>query len=270
MRYESTAVDSAMFEELDEQPSLEDVVTEATGTPTQIVEQPVLDTPTESATVPEPNISETNVNPTAPTVYHVEGVGDFTAEQIRELQQGSLRQSDYTRKTQELARQREELAEAKAFYEQVKSNPQLQDQIRQENPVVQMPSVENDAIRQMRYELKSMEADMKMNELKSRYGNVDEVAIYQKAAELKTDDFDFVYRALNYQAPTGLSEREIIEKAKAELRAELQQNKDSVSTVVTTTNQTPLTTAPPSLTADEKRIASAFGMSEGDYNKWKN
>ncbi len=49
-------------------------------------------------------------------------VETFTAEQIRELRASGLRQADYTRKTQELAAQRQQL---QAEFQQIISNPTL-------------------------------------------------------------------------------------------------------------------------------------------------
>lgn len=51
----------------------------------------------------------------------IDGV-ELTGEQIRELQDGGLRQADYTRKTQELAEQRRQLEAEKASWEASRAN----------------------------------------------------------------------------------------------------------------------------------------------------
>ena len=47
---------------------------------------------------------------------HIEGFGDYTVDELKEFKNGYLRQSDYTKKTQELARQREEANDALEVY----------------------------------------------------------------------------------------------------------------------------------------------------------
>lgn len=51
--------------------------------------------------------------PVAPESFEVDGV-NYSADQIRELNQGGMRAADYTRKTQELAAERKEVETAKA------------------------------------------------------------------------------------------------------------------------------------------------------------
>lgn len=51
-------------------------------------------------------------------------LSDGTEVPLSELEKGYLRQSDYTKKTQEVARQREEAAQALALFEALQSDPQ--------------------------------------------------------------------------------------------------------------------------------------------------
>lgn len=261
--YEGTAIDTSMFSAPEVEPSAEPITADD-GT------EPVIDTQSASAAIEnEPVITDDGQN--EPTVYEIEGVGTFTADEIKELQQGNLRQSDYTKKTQDLARQRDELKDAKDLFDYLKANPHLVDAMRQaeQNPnsVVHTasPTYENQMLKDIVFNQKALEADIRMNELKNKYGDVDEIAIYQKAAELKTDDFEFVYKALNYNKIDAAA---IVEQAKAQLKAEIEKNKNSVSTMVGTT-QTSQVQKPITLTDDEKRIASMMGMTEDEYAKWK-
>ena len=70
-------------------------------------------------TQPEPEVVDTTVDDSGatevqpeevevddqPDTVHIEGFGDYTLDELKEFKNGYLRQSDYTRKTQELARQ---------------------------------------------------------------------------------------------------------------------------------------------------------------------
>ena len=74
----------------------EEVVVQDSG-----VEQPV-----EPVVEPvEPEVIEV---PNQPSKYNIEGIGGGKWKKIKEWHQGNLRQSDYTRKTQALAKERED------------------------------------------------------------------------------------------------------------------------------------------------------------------
>ncbi|MBQ8002528.1 MAG: hypothetical protein IJ297_03705 [Clostridia bacterium] len=256
--YEGTALDPEVFGQQETEPTSADdtiidvqdvnVTTEPVETPPEVVEGPV--------------------------TYNIEGVGTFTAEQIKEMQQGNLRQSDYTKKTQEVARQREEAKDALELYNYLRTNPHIVEAMKQAeaNPNavgrVVAPTTENEMLKQVLYNQRAMEADMKMSALKAKYGDVDEIAVYNKAAELKTDDLEFVYKALSYDA-NKTDQTAAIEAAKAQLMAELEANRGIVSTIVDN-KQTSQVQKPVSLTSAEKRIAAAMGISESEYAKWKN
>ena len=82
------------------------------------------------------------------------------------------------------------------------------------------------------------------------------------------DDLEFVYKALSYDKGQ-FDERSAIEKAKAELRAELENNKAIVSTTVSSQQSAAPVQEKVQLTEQEKRIAAAMGLSESEYVKWK-
>lgn len=190
------------------------------------------------------------------------------------MRNSGLRQSDYTRKTQELARQREELHNAKELIDYLNANPHIVEAMKQAeaNPngfaTQHVPSSNFDMINQIAYKQKAMETDMKLNDLKQKYGNVDEIAILEKATELGTEDLEFVYKSLAYDG-SQTDVRKYIEQAKAELKAEMTQNKDAVSTTVKNKNSGNTTTKKVDLTPEEKRVAVAMGLTEQEYLKWR-
>ena len=123
-------------------------------------------------------------------------------------------------------------------------------------------------INQIAYKQKAMETDMKLNELKQKYGDVDEIAVLEKATELGTEDLEFVYKSLAFDGNQS-DTRKYIEQAKAELRAEMMQNKDAVSTTIKNKNSGGVTTKKVELTPEEKRVADAMGLTEKEYLQWK-
>lgn len=208
-----------------------------------------------------------------PETVHIEGFGDFTVDELKEFKNGYLRQSDYTRKTQELARQREEAKDALEVYEYLRNNPHLVNSLLQMdngnvNPVVQKATPENAMIQQILHTQKAMEIEMKLNELKSKYGNdIDEVALFQKANQLKTEDLEFVYKALQYDNLVA-QQANVQRNAATQLQAEIDANKTAVSTIAGT-NQGTVVQPKQTLSADEKKIAGLMGLTEAEYLKWK-
>lgn len=264
--YEGTALDTSLFtDETEVQPE---------GIEETQTEEPVVETVATEGETPAGDTTVIETEPSTPQRYNIDGVGEFTADEIREMRNGGLRQSDYTRKTQELARQREELKDAQELYDYLRANPHLVQAMKEAetnpNSVAfrHAPSAETEMLKQLAYNQKAMETDMKLNALRQKYGEIDEIALFNKASELRTDDLEFVYKALNYNN-SQYDERAMIEKAKAELKAELEANKNVVSTTVSTRQNSIPTHGNETLSAEEKRIAAAMGMSESEYAKWK-
>ena len=266
--YEGTAIDTANYVESDAievQPAAEEVQTDVVETVEVDAETPTTDA-TETST-------ETEIF-TQTDKFNIPGLGELTADEITEWKNGSLRQADYTRKTQELAKQREENQAAQELFQYLQANPALVEAMRQaeQNPnsVVfkNAPTAENQMIRNIAYKQREFETDMKLAQLRQTYGDVDEVALLNKAAELRTDDLEFVYKAISYDN-NNIDKQALINEAKEQLKAELSANKNAVGTTVTTTQTAPVQNQR-TLTADEKRVAAGMGMSEADYLKWMN
>lgn len=223
--------------------------------------------------VDETNDSSSNETSTVDDgMYDIPGIGKVSADEIKEWKQGNLRQSDYTRKTQELARQREQNKDAMDLYEHLQKNPHLIGAIKQaelgNSPVVNNMSTDNQLLRKVIHDQKAMELDMKLTQMKEKYGAFDEVAVLNKAAELKTEDLEFVLSGLKNAEPLNMEElkAQMIQQAKAELKAELESNRDAVGTTVSNKGKT--IEKVNNLTPEQKRVAQAMGMSESEYAKW--
>ena len=240
------------------------------------VENPQVEEPSAEEVVVdngEPEECGEIVDEPADDKVHIEGLGDFTVDELKEFRNGYLRQSDYTRKTQELARQRQEAQDALELYDYLRDNPQMVEALmKMDNganaQTIQRATPENAMMQQIIHTQKAMEIEMRLNELKSKYGNdIDEVALFQKANQLKTNDLEFVYKALQYD--NLLAEKQQAQQtAASNLQSEIAANKKAVSTIVSP-RQSNVVTQTPTLSADEKRVAALMGLSESDYLKWK-
>ena len=262
--------------ELENMSAIDNDIRELMNTESQPIEENVTEEVVADTTVADGGATEeVVVENNEPPKVHVEGLGEFTIDEIKEFRNGYLRQSDYTKKTQELARQREEAQDALEVFNYLRNNPHmvnaLMEMDKSGNPQhvqnVQKVTPEATMMRQILHTQKAMEVEMKLNDLKHKYGDIDEVSVLSKANELKTDDLEFVYKALQYDA--AIERQKTLEQQSVQnLKAEIDANKKAVSTIVGT-NQSNVVKQTPTLTADEKRIASLMGISEGEYLKWK-
>ena len=158
----------------------------------------------------------------------------------------------------------------------MKQNPNLVQQLQTADTegvvnkeILSKTTPDNDMLKEVWYKQRSMEIDRQVADIKSKYGvEIDEVALFNKANELRTEDLDFVYRAMSFDNKKT-DESALIERAKAELRAELENQTKATSTIVTPTKPNTVPNVVAQLTEKEKRVAVGMGMSEADYAKWK-
>lgn len=248
--YEGTAIDSDVIEQLEAEP--DDNIEET-------IEEPDVD-----VDVDDNNESVESI----PLSYNIDGIGEVSAEQIREWRDSGLRQSDYTRKTQELARQRSELQDAVNIYEYLKQHPYITESIKkaENNPQFDMsaPSAERNALRDLQYQVQSMKVDNTINQLHEKYGDFNEESLFKKANETKTTDLELVLKSMMYDKKPATS---AVEEAKRQLKEELEKDQSVVSTVIT--NKSGKTKKTPKLSSEEKHVAELMGMSPSEYAKWK-
>lgn len=237
------------------------------------INEPVTPTGEEGGTPTPPD--EDTESSTPLSEIEIEGIGKVKVDEIREWQKGNMRQSDYTRKTQELAKQREEANDALEVFNYLRSNPHLIQQLQamDENgqvnqEVLNKSTPENGMMQQLWYNQKSMEIDYKLAELKNKYGDFDEVNLLNTAKDLRTDNLEFVLKGMNYEHKQ-IDEAALMEKAKAELKAELERNKGVVRTIATSPSSKPIVEKVSQLSEQEIRVAEGMGMSKEEYAKWK-
>lgn len=261
--YQGTAIDPEIFRQVEVAEPEQMDANETIATETE--ENPVSDVANE--TVEEP---VSTPEPTEPTKYNIEGVGEFTADELKEWKNAGLRQSDYTRKTQELARQREELKDASNIYNYLKEHPYIIDSINRTegNPTEftqSAPTPERQMIQKLAYNQKAMQTDLKLTELHQKYGDFDETQLFQTAVDKKIEDLEFVLKGMMYD--NKRSDASSVQTAKEQLRAELESDRDTVSTIIS--SKANKKGHKPSLTPEEKKVAANFGLSESEYLKWK-
>jgi hypothetical protein len=132
--------------------------------------------------VEESEVEELETQPDNDDLFYIDLDGEeITSEQIREWKQGSMRQSDYTRKTTELANERKEFDAEKQSFEQLKSK--LSEQAATLEVLLSEETLSNEELQELReYE---PEAYIKHMERKSKI----ESALKQ-AQTSKSPEFD--------------------------------------------------------------------------------
>jgi hypothetical protein len=184
---------------------------------------------------------------------------------IDEIKKGYMRQSDYTKKTQELAEKRKETQHAIDVYERVKNDPEL---AIQKLNALEEKELEID---ELKSRIASVELDKELTLLKVKYPDFDDVTVLNEASRLGLNDLEFVYKATR-TLPTS-QENKIDENAlRIQLKKELLEELKTASvptTIVSTSNGEPIGNTAKQLSARESNIAKAMGLSDAEYLKWK-
>lgn len=169
------------------------------------------ETPTETKSV------ETTPDVEAPTNITIDGK-EYSIDEIKQWQLGNMRQSDYTKKTQELAALREELNKTAA------TEQTTQDTVKDE-PV-------NSELQELKVKVSAMELDKEISNLKTKYSDFNEVDVLNKANELGITDLETAYKAIRPDVDVDAIRAEAIAQAKAELMAEIEANKSATTETV--------------------------------------
>lgn len=217
---------------------------------------------------------EVNASPTEENYIEIDGE-KYTLDDIKEFKQGYLRQSDYTRKTQELARQRKENEYALELFNYLKANPYLVEVLKQQDMgspmfnVAQQLTPEMQKIQELEMHIAQRDLDYEITQLKQKYPDFDEVKVLQEAEKRGITDLEFVYKALREvkQIDVERIKKEAIEESKKQILAEIEKNKDVTKTVINQGDK-PTQAQAITLTPAQKRVAQGMGLTEEEYAEW--
>jgi hypothetical protein len=197
---------------------------------------------------------------------------------LDELRNGYLRQSDYTRKTQELSRQRGEAKEAIEMYEYLKKNPQVVQQIQNNGGIV--PD-RVDPILSKYKELEDKIYDMMLERdieiLQNKYDDFEVRDVLEIASQkgiTNLEDAYHLFKASKPQSQETMQQTVDMDKIKEDLRKEilkeLSEERDSTQTIISTNSQTPVANVQlPKISKQEVKVANMMGLSEEEYIRWR-
>jgi hypothetical protein len=212
---------------------------------TPVVEvEPVVEAVAEVVTEP--------VVETIPT-YEIDGE-KITIDQIKEWKQNGLRQSDYTKKTQELAQQRKELEALGTEIPEREGSSELE------------------RLERIERELVTRQLDLEITEFKVKYPDFDEVAVLNEAEKRGIYDLEFVYKALRNDNSSSEQinieelKTQAIEEYKAKIAVEKQKNKEATSdSIISSVPGQAVVDYGDELTSQEKEYCNKRGWTYKSY-----
>lgn len=205
-----------------------------------------------------------------PKTVTIEGLGEIP---IDELAKGYLRQSDYTRKTQEIAQKARQLEKIEQLYQKVQANPERAQQLAQEfNVPVLDPQV--DYVTQLQQNYYDLLLEKEIGELQAKYTDFDPQVVLPLALEEKLENLENAYLLHKARNPEPAQKQETVdinqikEQIRQDLLRELELERNTQS-IITSGNGAPVTDNQPVLSDEELRVARNMGLSPQEYAKWR-
>lgn len=271
----------AQQEAQQEQQEVVENPTETEPTQPEVSETPPTETPEPTPTEPaettpqEPAPSEPTPEPEPKLPESIEIDGQEVT--LEELKNGYMRMSDYTRKTQEAKRLREQAEEALKILEQIQQNPQVAQQLQAYN--VNVPDPVQQHIKQLEDSYYDLLIQTQLRELKDQHGEFNEVEVLNIARDEGINNLETAYHVWASRQGGGKSNEvaEVnIDEIKEELRQELleeikreQQAQVDTSTVIDSRPPMKDIQTTPQLTPAEMKVAKAMGISPEEYVVWR-
>jgi hypothetical protein len=210
----------------------------------------------------------TPTTPVVPEKITIEGIGEVPVE---ELKNGYFRQSDYTKKTQDLAHQRKEAEEAIKFYEHLRSNPQLAQQLAQQTQLPQTLDPVTSKVVDLEQKFYDLMLQQEINTLQTKYPDFEVREVLETARDKQLNSLEDAYLIVKSrkQASQPVDANQLKEQIRAELLKELEAERNATQTIIATNNAPPVQDNTPQISDAEKRVARMMKLSEAEYDKWR-
>lgn len=233
--------------------------------------QPVVDTPVEVTPAPPPATPVEEIPPEGVTTpideFELDGE-KVKFNDVKEWRKGYLRQSDYTKKTQEIAQTREQQKEAIELYEFLQSNPtyaqKLAELAEQEKLPVKTPI--DPRMAQLDLRVTSMQIEKDLADIMTKDPDVDEVELLNLANELRMPlkQAYNMWRGQNFDKLTAKK----LEQTSAKLTDNIAKGNQVTKTLIREGDK-PTAAVNFGLTPQEQKVADGMGISYEDYAKWR-
>lgn len=201
------------------------------------------------------------------------GEEEFT---IDELQKGYLRHRDYTKKTQELSQKSKEAEEALQFYNVVRSNPALLNEIGTKIPVPKNADPAVRKIMELEQKVYDMQLDAEIMRLERKYSDFDEKEVVRFASERGIVDLEVAYKAINAdkRKEEKVDINALKEQIKRDLIKEIEDERKATGTLISTkTSQKQIADREIKISKAEESVALKMFKSAknpiAEYAKWR-
>lgn len=220
---------------------------------------------------PTPTVAETTPE-TKPTEVEPEPIKveiDGKEVTIDELKNGYLRQSDYTKKTQEVARTRKETEEAVKFYEYLKQNPEAVQALQQTTTVPANLDPAQSKVIELEQKMYDMMLEQEIDKLSNKYEDFEVREVLEMARDKQLTNLEDAYKLV--KSSKGLpSKDDLKEQLRVEILKEMKDEGISTKTIINDTSTQPVApTDTVVLSPQEVKIAKGMGMSIQDYVQWR-
>lgn len=222
----------------------------------------------------EQTLEVDNPSNTIPTEIEIDG----QKVSLDELKNGYMRQSDYTKKTQEASKKAREAEQALQLFKQLENNPQLAQQLAQQ---LQLPVLDPNQRQLMELQNENVELMIRneLRDLKDKYGDFNEVELLNIAHSEQIRNLDTAYQVMTARKgggetkPQEVDVNSLREQLKQELMQELQKSQESqvdTSTIIQSGGDVaPVRDTSPQLSQQEVKVAKMMGMNPEEYAKWR-
>lgn len=210
-----------------------------------------------------------------PTTVEVNGI----AVPIEELKNGYLRQSDYTKKTQELARERDKQKVKDDYFNALNSNPQLAEAFAKQFGLPYVDPKEAQLI-EANNKYQDLLLKQEVASLESKYADFEAREVLQFAYDNKIENLEHAYMLVqsqkgantpadNVQEAPPIDVESLKEQIRQDLLKELQSNVDTQSIIQSGGDTQPVRDNTPVLSQQELKIARNMKLSPEEYAKWR-
>lgn len=192
---------------------------------------------------------------------------------VEELKNGYLRQSDYTKKTQALAREQSQLDIAKKYYDAIQTNPELAEEMSKQFNLPHM-TPEQAKIQELNATLEDLRLEKEITSLSAKYEDFNEREVLEYAFKNKMENLEDAYhiikgRSASKETPVDI--HSIKEQIRQELLKELQSTQVDTNSIIQSggSGKNVPTQNLPQITQRELSIARNMRMTPQEYIKWR-
>ena len=220
--------------------------------------------------VEQPIVEET-ISEEQPTPETVEPTKVKVGEEeidIEELKNGYLRQSDYTKKTQEVSKQKAEAQEAIAFYEHLKRNPDIANELKGSTSIPSRIDPAKSKVMELEEKMYDMMLQQEISTLESKYEDFEVMEVLNMAQAKNLTNLEDAYQLV--KSTKGSNPSVTKEQLRKEILAEIKAEGNSTKTIINSkVSDTPTDASLPTLTRQEGKVAGMMGMNEMEYITWR-